>query len=78
VNKYKVKKRAGKSHCLEVKLEVLNWFDRSEHSIDVQRAVGLSDSILRTICDNFDTVCKSTQSTTNLSVTGVTKSQSHS
>lgn len=71
-----MKKGARKFHYLEVKLEVLVWFSRSEHSIDVQRSLVLSDSVVRTVCSSASTVAKSVQSITSLSVTRLTGSWS--
>lgn len=30
-----------------MKLEVLNWFDKGEHSTDIQNVMGLSDSTMK-------------------------------
>jgi hypothetical protein len=53
---------------LEVKLKVLDQFDRGEHSI------GLSYSAVRTIYDSADTIHQSTQSTMKLRITRLIKS----
>jgi hypothetical protein len=74
VNKDHEKKWARKSNSSEVKLKVQKQFNRGEQSIDIQKAMGLSDSTVRTICDRADTIHNSTKLTTNLSVTSVTKS----
>ena len=60
---------------LNVKLKVFNRFDSGEHSVDIQREMGLHDSPVRTIRDNCDKIHKSTQTTTNLSVTRTARSR---
>jgi hypothetical protein len=57
-----------------VQLEVLDQFERGKPSIDIQRSIGLSDLVVRIICDSFYAVCKNGQSVMNLSVPVVTKS----
>ena len=67
-------KKKSKSSLLEVTLKVLDWSDGCEHSIDIQREMGLLLSSVRTIRDNRDKIRKSTQTTTNLTVTRTARS----
>ena len=54
-----MKKRSRKSHLLEMKLEVLDRCDKGERNIDIQRAVGLSESTIRTIRNNAQSIRRS-------------------
>ena len=42
-------KRQRRAITIEVKMDVLGWYERRDRTADMRRVLGLSESMLRTI-----------------------------
>lgn len=65
-------KRDPKSITLDVKLNVLRWFEADEKLSHILKSLGLAASTLRTMRDNKDKIKASSQAATPVSATRLT------
>lgn len=69
-------KKQRKCITLQTKVEVLNKFDKGEKNVDICKAMGLTDSTVRTIRNNRTKIREMAQRSTDVSIKRVTKSRS--
>ena len=62
-------KRQGKAVTVEVKMDVLGWYERGDYTADMRRALGLSESMLRTIRNSVEKIKESAKCGASVSAT---------